>query len=109
MIQVPYAVVSACWTTTVNAIGGVFASKNLLSEPGNVNPGDFDRHSRTGQIEYQMGAQGEFSMVSKEGVEFTGLPVIGFAARKYVNGDIGGVRANYGRIGAHKYVSGAPQ
>jgi hypothetical protein len=32
-----------------------------------------------------------------------GLPVIGFAVQKYVNGNVGGVLSNYGGLYAHRY------
>lgn len=35
---------------------------------------------------------------------FTGLPTIGFAVQKYVNGNLGGVLSNYGGTFNHKYV-----
>lgn len=105
----PYAIVSACWSTTVNTIGSVFGSRNLLTEPSSEPPNAFDLYSRSGQIEYRNGVEGEFTLVSKEGNVFTGLPVIGFAARKYINGNIGGFVANYGRTSSHKFATGAPQ
>ncbi len=105
----PYAIVSTCWTANVHTIGSVFGSKNLVTEPSSEPPNLFDRYSRSGQIEYRNGEEGEFALVSKEGTVFAGLPVIGFAARKYINGNIGGFVANYGRTSSHKFVTGAPQ
>lgn len=35
---------------------------------------------------------------------YAGLPAIGFAAQKYVNGNVGGVLSNYGGSFIHKYV-----
>lgn len=37
------------------------------------------------------------------GTEVYGLPVIGFAVQKYVNGDLGGVLSNYAGLMNHKY------
>jgi hypothetical protein len=36
-------------------------------------------------------------------VTYTGLPVVGFAVEKYVNGSVGGLLSNYGGSFAHKY------
>ena len=36
-------------------------------------------------------------------VTYTGLPVVGFAVEKYVNGNVGGMVSNYGGSYAHKY------
>lgn len=108
MLQVPYSVVAVCWSTTVNAIGDVFASKNTLLEPDNQGPIDYNRVTRNGQIEYNFAAYGTYGLVSKEGTIYTGLPVIGFSARKYVNGNIGGFVANYGKTSSHKYAVGNP-
>jgi hypothetical protein len=43
------------------------------------------------------------SMTSDNGNTFTGLPVIGFGAQEYVNGNLGGVLSNYGGSFVHKY------
>lgn len=40
------------------------------------------------------------------GNTYLGLPVIGFAAEQYVNGDVDGLRANYGGLFEHKYTHG---
>jgi hypothetical protein len=37
-------------------------------------------------------------------VRYTGLPVVGFAVNKLVNGNVGGVLSNYGGSYAHKYT-----
>lgn len=44
-------------------------------------------------------------MVSDENDTYFGLPVIGFAVQKYVNGNLGGVLSNYGGSFIHKYES----
>jgi hypothetical protein len=38
------------------------------------------------------------------GVTYDGLPVIGFAMQEYVNGDLNGIRSNYGGLFNHKYM-----
>lgn len=37
------------------------------------------------------------------GIKYTGLPVVGFAVQKYVNGNVNGVLSNYGGLFTHKY------
>jgi hypothetical protein len=44
-------------------------------------------------------------MISDESDTYHGLPVIGFAVQKYVNGNVGGVLSNYGGSFIHKYQS----
>jgi hypothetical protein len=42
-------------------------------------------------------------MTDNAGQTYLGLPVIGFSAQKYVNGDVGGVLSNYGGTNTHKF------
>ncbi len=37
------------------------------------------------------------------GIKYIGLPVVGFAVQKYVNGNVNGVLSNYGGLFVHKY------
>lgn len=53
----------------------------------------------TAEQEYTAG----HSMSSLDGDTYFGLPAIGFAVQKYVNGNVGGVLSNYGGSFIHKY------
>jgi hypothetical protein len=57
----------------------------------------------------RIGLEGENRYLLGEGlqedtVEFRGLPVVGFAVQKYVNGNLGGLLSNYGGLVNHKYT-----
>ncbi|MBK7813042.1 MAG: hypothetical protein IPJ52_01395 [Rhodocyclaceae bacterium] len=47
----------------------------------------------------------EHYMVSDGGDLYRGLPTIGFAVEKFVNGNLGGVLSNYGGSYIHKYMN----
>lgn len=42
------------------------------------------------------------------GIKYIGLPVVGFAVQKYVNGNVNGVLSNYGGLFVHKYERQVP-
>jgi hypothetical protein len=84
-----------CWTANIITLGNVLDSVNAVA---------IDSHplSRDGWIRVSFGFSGR-TLISGEGHQFIGLPVIGFAVHKYVNGNVGGVLSNYGGAFGHKY------
>ncbi len=83
----------ACWSTSVFSFGNVLDSQVAVA---------ISEYAATpfGWIEI---LQTSASLTSKEGHRHVGLPVIGFAIEKYVNGNLNGVLSNYGGTLAHKY------
>lgn len=93
----------ACWTTTMLSLGNVLDS--AIAEDVSVNA--MNAITSYGRVEIGLGAfifpTRYVPLISHEGHKYYGLPVIGYAAEKYVNGNVGGVLANYGGTLAHKY------
>jgi hypothetical protein len=87
--------VQLCWQTNVISLGDVIESSNA------VYLSEFKTTS--GTIEFSTGHQGTLPLISIEGHVYTGLPMIGFTLQRYIHGDLGGVRANYGGSSLHKY------
>lgn len=89
-----------CWSTSVLSMGNVLRSINATA----LNTTDTPTSDGWTKIEFAQ------SLTSKEGRSYRGLPLIGFAAQKYVNGNIqsvlssGGVLSNYGGAFGHKYI-----
>ncbi len=83
-----------CWSTGILTLGDVFQSQNAA---------DLTAHlaTRSGGINIRFG--NDKPLISNEGHKYFGLPVIGFAVEKYVNGNLNGVLSNYGGVLAHKY------
>lgn len=93
--NLPYAT-EVCWTASVITLGNVLGSQNLVAY---VNSPEY---SHDGPIRVAF-IDEEHKLVSTEGHQYLGLPVIGFVVQKYVNGNVGGVLSNYGGAFAHKY------
>ncbi|HWR77218.1 MAG TPA: hypothetical protein VN283_08420, partial [Thiobacillus sp.] len=92
-----------CWQTSVISMGNVLESANAqhfgrigapVTIPGTINF-SFPSHSLSPP-----------PLTSLEGHKYPGLPVAGFAMQRRINGDLGGVRANYGGTSMHKYETG---
>lgn len=60
--------------------------------------------SPAGWTGHQMVVNGGATPAPVANDTYNGLPVIGFAVQKYVNGNVGGVLSNYGGAFIHKYV-----
>lgn len=90
----------ACWSSTIVSVGRVLSSSNTA--PPNVDTiGGSSPARNSGRIDVSFGANRE--LVSVEGRAYVGLPVIGFAARRYISAIGGGVLANYGVNQPHRY------
>lgn len=93
--QRPPEPAALCWTANVITFGEVLQSDNAV--PIGSHP-----TSRDGRIQVMLNAAGQ-QLTSNEGQRYLGLPVIGFAVHRYVNGNVGGVLSNYGGAIAHRY------
>lgn len=103
--------VQLCWSTNVSSFNGSKAlGTSTLWSAGGVSTG-----FRNGGASQQFVNQAltadfpsiDFSrrrIVDDSSRAFIGWPVIGFGAQKYVNGNLGGVLANYGGTFAHAFV-----
>lgn len=85
-----------CWQTSVISMGNVLDSANA------IHPVGFGTTSGTISIS-MVGFLSYFTLTSLEGHGYNGLPVTGFTMQRRINGDVGGVRANYGGTSMHKY------
>jgi hypothetical protein len=56
------------------------------------------------RLSFPSGGVGDHNITDVDGVVYHGLPVIGFAVQQYVNGDLDGIRANYGGLFDHKFT-----
>lgn len=85
-----------CWEVNVVAMknASVLQSANLLSTLSGFDP-------QNGWIEFAFPSQ--YNLVAPSGTTYAGLPAVGFAVEKYVNGNLGGVLSNYGGAFIHKY------
>ena len=86
---------SVCWTTSVFSFGNVLDAQSRT---------DISQYFATpyGWIDIEFYSPPAV-LTSKEGHKYSGLPVIGFAVQKYVNGNLNGVLSNYGGTLVHKY------
>lgn len=89
-----------CWEVNVMAIknASVLKSGNLLSTltiPAFVG--------ENGWLDLGFTQAGHQLVNPTSGNTYSGLPAIGFAVQKYVNGNLGGVLSNYGGSFIHKY------
>ena len=97
---------SLCWEVNVVTVNNsnVLGSALALNVP---NAGFNSGWLRIGfpAIAGNLDGNGDVTrqIVSDEGVTYSGLPVIGFGAQEYVNGNMGGVLSNYGGSFIHKY------
>lgn len=104
-----------CWEANVVTI----SNSNVLGSPNalNINSPYTDGWaaitfanntaiggSPVGWTGHQMVANGLSNPLPAANDTYNGLPVVGFAVQKYVNGNVGGVLSNYGGAFAHKYV-----
>lgn len=93
-----------CWTANIMSFGDVLSSVNSVS---------VDYHSaQQGWFEANLGLWDEVrTLTSSEGHRYRGLPIVGFAVQKFVNGNLrvpessGTVLSNYGGTAAHKYMT----
>ena len=99
----PYDPNVLCWQANVVSIG------NVLDSPTATNLANLGSYNKTtsGTIRFQfyVSADSRPSLTSLEGHQYPGLPVVGFAAQQRINGNLGGLLANYGGTSAHKYVT----
>lgn len=96
-----------CWQTSVISAGNVLESANAIFK---MESGDY---TTSGTINISLDNDSPFAesnerppLTSLEGHKYPGLPVAGFAMQRRINGDLGGVRANYGGTSMHKYETG---
>lgn len=94
-----------CWSANVISFGDVFKSTNavdVIYHPSSAQSGLLAVSLHLGTTQ---------TLTSVEGRRYLGLPVIGFAVQKYVNGSLqlpppsSTVLSNYGGTFAHKYVT----
>ena len=87
------------WEVTVVEVEGSSAKQTVLASGNAVNlPLEFDQ----GWLRVRFNDSGHV-LTSDDGVTFEGLPVIGFAAMRFIDGDISdGVLANYTGLFNHK-------
>ena len=88
-----------CWQTSVLSMGNVLDSANAIY-PTNVSGS-----TTSGSIHVAL-SNLSLPLTSLEGHIYPGLPVTGFTMQRRINGDLGGVRANYGGTSMHKYETG---
>lgn len=95
---------SLCWEANVISFDGtdVLGSANMLNVPVDYEFGWLDLTFTSSRL-LTSAASATNGAPDAGGDDFAGLPVIGFAAQRYVNGDVGGVLSNYGGSFAHKY------
>lgn len=74
--------------------GWAFINFNISAMDDMGNPTSYTGEAAPGLEHY---------MLSDAGHTYTGLPAIGFAVEKYVNGSVNGVLSNYGGAYIHKY------
>ncbi|HWR78309.1 MAG TPA: hypothetical protein VN283_13990, partial [Thiobacillus sp.] len=86
-----------CWQASVISVGNVLDSMNAI----HLSSG----RTTSGTINVSLGSSPP-PFTSLEGHKYPGLPVAGFAIQRRINGDVGGVRANYGGTSMHKYETG---
>ncbi|HWR76555.1 MAG TPA: hypothetical protein VN283_05020 [Thiobacillus sp.] len=92
-----------CWQTSVISFGNVLDSANAI-----LYSGVLPAYTTSGTINVTLDSP-DLSfpfLTSLEGHIYPGLPVAGFAMQRRINGDLGGVRANYGGTSMHKYETG---
>ena len=91
-----------CWQTSVISMGNLLESANAQHFQG------ISASSLPGSILIEPGTFNSPPLVltSLEGHQYPGLPIAGFAMQRRINGDLGGVRANYGGTSMHKYETG---
>lgn len=89
-----------CWEVNVVAIqnASILQSGNLLST---LSVPDFV--GQNGWVALSFLETGHQLVNPNSGNTYFGLPAVGFAAQKYVNGNVGGVLSNYGGAFIHKY------
>lgn len=93
----PTQVNALCWESTVVTFNNsnVFGSSNVANIPVNFAHGWAD---------ITLSGNGH-TLINSSGHTYSGLPVVGFMAQDYVNGNVGGVLSNYGGNFNHKYVT----
>jgi hypothetical protein len=52
---------------------------------------------------YWAGLPQRHAIQDDAGLTYYGLPAVGLAVQRYVNGNVGGVLANYGGLNSHRY------
>jgi len=87
---------SVCWATTILHLGNVLSSQIATPVVG-------DGPTTFGWFNIDFGT--DAPLTSIEGHKYFGLPVVGFVAEEYVNGNLNGVLANYSGVLIHKYVN----
>ena len=94
----------ACWSACVLSLGNVLSSSNLINDPPIASTSYYTTFGRI-EVSFPPFQFSTRAMVSKEGTKYIGLPMIGFAVQKYINGNLNGVLANYGATFTHKYIT----
>lgn len=85
-----------CWQTTVLSFGNVLRSANALSFAQDSS------YPSSGRVVVFLDQTGHV-LTSLEGHQYIGLPVVGFAMQHRLNGNIGGMLANYSGTSLNKY------
>jgi hypothetical protein len=87
-----------CWQSNVISFGDVLSSANATPIFHHV-------YAPSGSIRAALDRSQSHRITSVEGHIYHGLPVVGFAVQRRVNGNVGGVLSNYGGVSGHKYFS----
>jgi hypothetical protein len=85
-----------CWQTNVLSYGNVLRSANAQSFAQDAN------YPSSGRAEVFLDQSGHV-LTSLEGHQYVGLPVVGFAMQHRLNGNVGGMIANYSGTSLNKY------
>jgi hypothetical protein len=92
----PEQVNALCWETTIVT----FNDSNVLYSSNSSNiPVNFEH----GWAAIGLSGLGHALGNASSGDTYVGLPVVGFMVQDFVNGNVGGVLANYGGSFVHKY------
>ncbi len=94
-----------CWETNVlefNSIGDDLGNSAIL---GSKNTTHLTSEFNEGWVSVSFNRVGQSTAENVLGTTYTGLPVTGFAAQKYVNGSLNGgaTLANYAGLFSHRY------
>jgi hypothetical protein len=93
---------SLCYEANVVTFNGsdvLFSSNRVKRNLNLVFDNGWMRMGLDGPNRYLLGEG-----LQEEAIEFRGLPVVGFAIQKYVNGNLGGLLSNYAGLINHKYT-----
>jgi hypothetical protein len=100
----PSGVNALCWEVNVITFNNTSVVKSALEL--NVDTSIIQTENGWMRLSFPptTGTTPGHSITDNNGITYNGLPVVGFALQEYVNGDLNGIRSNYGGLFSHKFT-----